>query len=351
MLHLDRLAWPVISRLDSERAHELALWALERGLVGRDLPETGPLLATRVLDLDFRHPVGLAAGFDKGARVFGRMKGMGFAFAEVGGVTPRGQVGNPRPRLFRMAEDDAAINRMGFNNPGKDVVAARLRAGRGTAGLPVGVNLASNTDTDDPARDFEILVETFAPLVDYLDVDVSCPNTKNGRLFQDPTRLRDLLVRLRAACARAGATPPMLVKVASDLSEAETLPLAEVAVEGGVQGMVVANTSAARPPGLRSPHAGERGGLSGRPIFAASTSLLKSVARHVQGRLVLIGVGGVFDGADAYAKIRAGASLVQLYTSLALHGPDVVPRVVGELAGLLRRDGFTSISQAVGADL
>ena len=323
---------PLVDRLDPETGHRLALKALAAGLVPGDEGRDPPSLAVSAMGIDFPNPLGLAAGFDKNALVFGQMKRLGFAFAEVGGVTPLPQTGNPRPRLFRLNEDRAAINRMGFNNEGMEAVAVRLKARRDRI-FPVGVNLASNTESLDPAKDFEMLVARFAPLASYLTIDVSCPNTKNGRLFQDPTRLEGLLERLKAA--RGTLATPMLVKIASDLNPDEARAIARVTMAAGLAGMVVANTSAARPESLKSPFKGERGGLSGRPIFEASTRLLAEVRQEIGPLPTLVGVGGIFTGADALAKIEAGANLLQIYTALVYEGPPVVGRIKRELAGLM----------------
>ncbi|PWR18953.1 quinone-dependent dihydroorotate dehydrogenase [Zavarzinia compransoris] len=341
-----RLVWPILRHFEPETAHGLALDLLRHGLLPPVCAGTNPpVLAVRALGLDFANPVGLAAGFDKNAVAARQLPRLGFGFAEVGGVTPKPQAGNPRPRLFRLDGDFAAINRMGFNNQGEIAVAARVRAGR-RPGFPLGINLASNTDSDNPAEDFVRLVGSFAPIADYLTVDVSCPNTKNGRMFQDPVKLDDLLRRLLEA--RANYRTPMLVKLAADLTEGEALAIAEVTLRHGLAGLVVANTSAARPDSLTSDKKAERGGLSGRPIFAASTALLAAIRRLGGPGPVLVGVGGVFTGADAYAKIRAGANLIQLYTAMVYRGPGAVGAIKRELAALLARDGFTGVADAVG---
>lgn len=342
---LYRLAWPFLRHLDPETAHGLALGMLRRGLFPPCGEKDPPSLAVEAMGIGFANPIGLAAGFDKNAVAARYLGRLGFGFGEVGGVTPKPQSGNPRPRLFRLDGDFAAINRMGFNNEGEIAVAARVRAAR-RPGFPLGVNLASNTASEAPAEDFVRLVQTFAPIADYLTVDVSCPNTKNGRMFQDPTRLDDLLRRLldvRGACKT-----PMLVKLASDLTEAEALAIAEVTLRHGLAGLVVANTSAARPTSLTDLKQIERGGLSGRPIFAASTALLAAIRRESGPDPVLVGVGGVFTGADAYAKVRAGANLIQLYTGMVFRGPGIVRAIKRELADLLARDGFSRLADAVG---
>ncbi len=330
------LVRPLIDRLDPETAHRLALKALAAGLVPGNGAADVPTLGVSALGLSFANPIGLAAGFDKNGRVFQAMKGLGFGFAEIGGVTPLPQIGNPRPRLFRLNEDRAAINRMGFNNEGMEAVASRLAARRDRS-FPVGVNLASNTESAEPARDFELLVARFAPLADYLTIDVSCPNTKNGRMFQDPVRLADLLARLKLA--RGTLATPMLVKLASDLKSDEARAIARVTIDAGLAGLVVANTSAERPESLRSVAKAERGGLSGRPIFEASTRLLAEVRAEIGPDPILVGVGGVFTGADALAKLQAGANLIQLYTALVYEGPPVVGRIKRDLAALLQKPG------------
>jgi dihydroorotate dehydrogenase len=343
------LAKPVLHRLDPERSHNLTLRALAAGLVPGQPPDHDPRLATTLFGRPIGNPVGLAAGFDKNARVFHRLYDQGFGYVEVGGVTPRAQVGNPRPRLFRLAEDAAVINRMGFNNDGMAVVAARLAA-RPQPGRLLGINLASNSDSAAPADDFVALVDQFASLVDYLVIDVSCPNTRNGRVFQDPVALEDLLDRVKAARAAQGSHAALVAKIAPDLTSAELEAIVAVVVRAGIEGMIVGNTTVARPDSLRAPDRAERGGLSGAPLFAPSTELLAAVYRLSGGRLTLIGTGGVASGADAYAKIRAGASAVQLYSALVYHGPGLVTAIKRDLAQRLAADGFATLAAAVGAD-
>jgi dihydroorotate dehydrogenase len=343
------LVRPILHRLDPERGHGLSLWALGAGLVPRQPPDEDPVLRTRLFGRAVPNPVGLAGGFDKNARVFHRMFDQGFGFVEVGGITPRPQPGNPRPRLFRLAEDVAVINRMGFNNDGAAAIAARLTA-RPQPGRLLGVNLASNSDSADPATDFVQLVERFARLVDFLVIDVSCPNTRNGRVFQDPAALQDLLRRLRATHAAQGAASALVAKIAPDLGAAELEAIVAVIAEARLEALIVGNTTVARPAGLRSRDRGEAGGLSGRPLFQASTELLRTVYRLTGGRLPLVGTGGISSGADAYAKIRAGASAVQLYSALVYRGPALVTEIKRDLARQLRADGFGSVAEAVGAD-
>lgn len=348
-----RVVGPFLRLLSPETAHALSLWALAHGLV-RSMPRPEfPGLRLKLWGLDFPTPIGLAAGFDKDARVVDAMLGLGFGFVEVGTVTPRAQPGNPGPRLFRLGEDEAVINRLGFNSEGLKAVAAGLEARRGRSGV-VGVNIGKNRDTADDAADYVTCLEGLHGLADYVVVNVSSPNTPGLRELQERERLTPLLEALAAARARlVGAgerAAPLLLKIGPDLSEEEAAAIAEVALAHGLEGLVVSNTTLARPEGLQSRHRDQAGGLSGRPLFARSTRLLAEMYRLTQGRIPLVGVGGVASAADAYAKIRAGASLVQLYTGLVFRGPGLVARITAELAGLLERDGFERVTQAVGAD-
>jgi dihydroorotate dehydrogenase len=351
MIGLYRLISPALRQLPRESAHELTLRALELGL-GRLLgaatvPEPDPpALAQRLWDLDFANPVGLAAGYDKDARVSDAMLRLGFGFVEVGTVTPRPQPGNSKPRLFRLEEDRAIINRMGFNSGGLDAACERLsrRIGSGI----VGVNLGKNRDTDDAACDYARGILRAARLADYFVVNVSSPNTPGLRDLQHRTKLGSLLKRLISVREETGCRVPLLLKIAPDLTSEERRDVAQVVLEIRIDGLIVSNTTVERPPGLRSRHAHEGGGLSGRPLFAPSTALLAEMYRLTQGRLPLIGVGGIASAEDAYAKIRAGASLVQLYTALVFAGPDLVGQIKSRLADLLKRDGFGSIAEAVG---
>jgi len=354
MVDLARLALPLLRLLPPETAHDLTLRALAGGLVRPVAEAPDPLLRTTLWGRDFPNPIGLAAGFDKNAKVPDAMLALGFGFVEIGSVTPLPQEGNPQPRLFRLAEDGAVINRLGFNNEGLAAVAARLAARRrvvaGTGGI-VGANIGKNRDASDAVADYVAGIAAFAPLADYLVVNVSSPNTPGLRELQRRREITVLIERLLAARAAAVPVkpPPLLVKIAPDLTEEERVDLAEVALTSGIDGLIVANTTVARPPGLRGGNAHEPGGLSGKPLFAPSTALLAEMHRRTRGRVTLIGVGGVANGADAYAKIRAGASLVQLYTGLIYQGPALIARIKRELAALLRRDGFASVSAAVGS--
>ena len=329
---------PLLFALDPERAHDLTLAALATGLGPRGAPDD-PRLATTLAGLALPNPLGLAAGFDKDARVPGAMLRLGFGFVEVGTVTPLPQSGNPRPRVFRLVGEAAVINRLGFNNAGVAAAVARLAARR-PAGI-VGVNIGANKDSTDRVADYAHGAAAARDVADYLTVNVSSPNTPGLRGLQDPAELTALLAAVRAA---AGATP-VFVKVAPDLDAPAIDGIARVAIDGGIAGLIVSNTTLARP-GIAS---AEAGGLSGAPLFAPSTDVLRAFARATGGSLPLIGVGGVASGAQAYAKLRAGASAVQLYTGLVYHGPALVGRIKAELAALLRRDGL-AVADAVGLD-
>jgi dihydroorotate dehydrogenase len=342
---------PLLFRLPAERAHDLSLRAialgLDRWLLDRT-PPAPPILAQSLWGLEFPNPIGLAAGFDKNARVADRLGRWGFGFVEIGTVTPRPQPGNPLPRLFRLAEDRAIINRIGFNSDGLDAIVARLQR------LPrrgiIGVNLGSNRDSADAAADYEAGIRAVGALADYLVVNVSSPNTPGLRDLQRRAPLAALLGRLNAARDATRRRTPLLLKIAPDLGPAERRDIAEIACGAGVDGLIVANTTMARPKGLRSPGAAEAGGLSGPPLFTASTELLAEMYRLTAGQMPLIGVGGVADAGDAYAKIRAGASLVQLYTALVYLGPGLVGRITRDLVRMLSGDGFASVADAVGRD-
>jgi dihydroorotate dehydrogenase len=310
----------ILRRLDAERAHAAALAALRLGLGGRDAGSDDPILAQDVLGRHFRNPFGLGAGFDKDAAAVRPLMALGFGFVEAGTVTPRPQPGNPRPRLFRLPEDRAVINRMGFNSRGLQAVLRRL-ATLGPHPAPLGVNVGPNKEGADPERDYPALVAAVAPYADYVAINVSSPNTPGLRDLQAAHRLGAILHAINTAVptpAYAGR-PPLLVKIAPDLIERDLADLVETCVASGVDGLIVGNTTIDRPPGLRSRDASEPGGLSGVPLFAKSTAILARAHELAAGRLVLIGCGGIFSGRDALAKIRAGAHLVQLYLSLITH--------------------------------
>ncbi len=351
MSDLYPLIRPILRRLPAEAAHVLSVRAMQIGLgrflvADRAFESDPPILRQRLWGLGFANPVGLAAGYDKDARIPRAMLGLGFGFVEIGTVTPRPQPGNPTPRVFRLAEDDAVINRMGFNSGGLDAVVGRLSR-RERRGI-VGVNLGKNRESCDATADYEEGIRRAAGLADYLVVNISSPNTPGLRDLQARTVLDSLLRRLIDARNTSGQVP-LLLKIAPDLTMEERGDIAEVALDTGIDGLIVSNTTTARPTGLRSRHAHETGGLSGHPLFAPSTALLSDMYRLTRGRLPLIGVGGIACAADAYAKIRAGASLVQLYTALVFEGPTLVGRIRTGLAELLRREGFDSVGDAVGS--
>jgi dihydroorotate dehydrogenase len=335
---------PLLRCLDPETAHGFALHALRLGLAG-SAQVVDPRLEVHALGLKFANPLGLAAGFDKNATALSPLSRLGFGFVEAGTVTPRPQPGNPRPRLFRLTEDRAVINRMGFNNDGLDAYIANIR--RRPTGLPVGGNIGINKEGAVPERDYPMMVKALTGLVDYIVINISSPNTPGLRDLQGEARLRAILA---AIAAQAPGHPPLLVKIAPDLAQDGLESVVETSIAGGASGLIVSNTTIARPR-LLSRHARQAGGLSGAPLFAPSTDVLRRVAAIAARRIVLVGVGGIASGADILAKIRAGASLVQLYSALAFEGPGLVPRLLHELLHELAREGFGSVEAAVGADL
>ena len=341
---------PVLWRLDPERAHHFAVWALAHNLVPTATEPDDPRLFVTALGRRFANPIGLAAGFDKDARVWRQAGRLGFGFVEVGSVTPRPQSGNPRPRLFRLERNRAVINRMGFNNAGVEAMAARL-ASRPRDGV-LGINLGKNKETEDAAADYEIGARRLGPLADYMVINVSSPNTPGLRALQGKAALAALIARTHGALLEACGSnaPPLLLKIAPDLTEQDLADIAEVALEGRLAGLIATNTTIARPSGLEARFASQGGGLSGRPLFEPSTQVLRELYRLTQGKLPIIGVGGVASGADAYAKLRAGATLVQLYSALVFEGPGLVRRIKRELLDCLERDGLRTISEAVGLD-
>lgn len=346
MTDLHGLATRALRRLDPEDAHTAAITGLKLGLGPRG-PADDPILATEVAGLKLPNPVGLAPGFDKNAEVFGAMLRAGFGFVECGTVTPRPQAGNPRPRLFRLTEDRAVINRMGFNNAGLEAFAARLaRRGPGV----VGANLGANKDSEDRVADYATGLRRLWGMASYFTINISSPNTPGLRALQTKAALDELLGRLVEA---AGALPqamavPMFLKVAPDLDDAEIAAIADTVAHHGLAGVIVSNTTIGRPS-LASVHRDETGGLSGAPLTALSTQVLGRFRQAAGGRFLLIGAGGIGSGADAYAKLRAGASAVQLYSALAFEGPGLVVRIKRDLAARLRADGFRSVAEAVGA--
>ena len=345
-MSLHDIAARALHVLDPEDAHRFTIRALAAGL-GPHGGADDPILATTVAGLALPNCVGLAPGFDKNAEVFGPMLRAGFGFVECGTVTPLPQAGNPRPRLFRLPEDRAVINRMGFNNEGLEAFAARLaRRGPGV----VGANIGANKDAEDRIADYVTGLKRLWGLASYFTVNISSPNTPGLRALQTKAALEELLGRVaeaRDALPREGLVP-IFLKVAPDLEDGEVEAIVETVVGAGLSGIIVSNTTVSRE-GLASANAGETGGLSGPPLMALSTRMLAAFAQAAAGRVALLGAGGIASGADAYAKIRAGAEAVQLYSAMVYEGPGLVTRVKRDLAARLRADGFASIAQAVGA--
>jgi dihydroorotate dehydrogenase len=347
----DRFARPILQAFDPETAHFLTL----QGLRYLPLPRAhgdDSRLAIRAFGLNFPNPVGLAAGFDKNGHVPGALLRLGFGFIEIGTVTPRPQSGNPRPRIFRLDADGAVINRLGFNNDGEAAVLARLAARAAEGGI-IGVNVGANRDSADRAGDYVRLIETFAPVANYVTVNVSSPNTPGLRDLQQGKILDDLLARVVEArdrvTPRAGPTP-VLVKIAPDLSLGELDDIVGIVRARRVDGMIVANTTTGRPDLQERAKAMEQGGLSGRPLFALSTRMLAETFVRAEGAFPLIGVGGIDSGVSALQKIRAGASLIQLYTGLIFRGLSLLGEIKRKLAETLARGGHSSLAEIVGAD-
>lgn len=346
---LTDLATAALRRFPPEGAHlaTIALLKAGGGILSA-APADDPKLAICLFGRLFSNPLGLAAGFDKNAEVPDVMLRLGFGFAECGTVTPRPQSGNPRPRMFRLEEDRAVINRLGFNNQGMEAAAARLAA-RQRHGI-VGINIGANRDSADRIADYRETFARLSPLADYVTVNISSPNTPGLRGLQNREELEKLLTLLTEERARAASTVPLFLKIAPDLDEHALDDIAQTVLASGIEAVIVSNTTLARPASLKSVNAKESGGLSGAPLFVPSTAILKSMRARVGNRIVLIGVGGISSGADAYAKIRAGASLVQLYTAMAYEGPKLITRIKHELSAFLERDGFARLTDAVGAD-
>ena len=340
---LYRLLRPALFMLDAERAHGLALAALKFRGPGTP-PPPGPL-AIDVAGLAFPNPLGLAAGFDKDGEVPDALLGLGFGFAEVGSITPLPQTGNPKPRLFRLEEDRAVINRMGFNNHGADAATARLAA-RQRQGI-VGINLGANKDSPNRIADYVTMTRIMAPLASYLAVNISSPNTPGLRALQDEVALTELLEAVLEG--RGSDGPPVFLKVAPDLEPADVDAIARIAMDKKLGALIVSNTTISRPA-LKSRHASEAGGLSGEPLRPLALERLRDFRKATGGALPLVGVGGIASAEDAWARIRAGASLVQLYSAMVYEGPGIARRIVRGMETLMRRDGFASVAEAVGSE-
>jgi dihydroorotate dehydrogenase len=348
---LDAFVRPLLRLLDAEDAHRLAIRALQFPPHVK-LVVDDPSLAVRAFGLNFPNPVGMAAGFDKHAEVPDALLKLGFGFVEVGTVTPIPQIGNPRPRVFRLSRDDGVINRLGFNSEGAEAVLPRLAA-RANAGGIIGVNIGANKESPDRIADYVRLIETFAPVVSYFSVNISSPNTPGLRELQQAKVFDDLLARVmeaRARMSRQAGTTPVLIKIAPDLTLSELDDLVGAARKHRVDGMIVGNTTISRPPTLRDRRAREAGGLSGRPLFSLATRMLAETYVRVEGAFPLIGVGGIDSGQTALAKIRAGACLIQLYSALVFHGLRLVAGIKSDLSNELRRGGHAGLDELVGAD-
>ncbi|XP_014193872.1 dihydroorotate dehydrogenase (quinone), mitochondrial isoform X2 [Haplochromis burtoni] len=350
---------PLLQRIvGPETAHVLAVKMIGLGLVPLNRYQDPASLEVNVLGLKFKNPIGIAAGFDKHGEAVDGLYKLGFGFVEVGTVTPKPQEGNPKPRVFRLTADNAIINRYGFNSCGLAEVHTRLKAreetqqGRSKAGLPLGINLGKNKLSQDAGTDYLEGVKVLGPLADYLVVNVSSPNTPGLRDLQGKAELRQLLhtVQKERDALQEQRKPPILVKIAPDLTAQDKQDIADVITELGVDGLMVSNTTVSRPETLQDPNKSEVGGLSGEPLRDLSTTTVREMYNLTKGKIPIIGIGGVASGQDAMDKIRAGASLVQLYTALTYQGPPVVIKIKRELEQLLKDQGFSSVSEAVGAD-
>jgi dihydroorotate dehydrogenase len=348
----DAFSLPLLRWFDPEDAHRMAIHGLKILPPVRLQPDD-PKLAVRAFGLNFPNPIGMAAGFDKSAEAPDALLRLGFGFVEIGSVTPKPQAGNPRPRLFRLERDEAVINRMGFNNDGADVVLRRLAARANQGGI-VGVNVGANKDSDDRTADYVKLIETFAPVASYFTVNVSSPNTPGLRNLQQSAALDDLLAKVidaRERVRKNAGDSPVLLKIAPDLSLGELDDVVHIARSRKIDGMIVGNTTLARFSTLREQHrVKEQGGLSGRPLFRLSTRMVAETYVRAEGAFPLIGVGGIDSGGAALTKIRAGASLIQLYSSLVYKGLSLVDSIKRDLASTLLRTGRDSLSEIVGAD-
>lgn len=349
ILSLSSLARPLLTRLDPELAHTLTVRALSFFHSSPTLVDDDPRLQIEALGLTFRNPVGLAAGFDKNAEATEAMLSFGFGFVEAGTVTPKPQPGNPKPRVFRLREDRAVINRLGFNNEGIAPAQRRLRAIQGRPGIR-GINIGANKDATDRIADYVTGLRELAPLANYVTVNISSPNTPGLRGLQNRAELDQLLGAVMGARASLSRQMPLLVKIAPDLDEQACADIAALAIDHHIDGLIVSNTTIDRPATLQGHHRAETGGLSGQPLFRKSTDVLRTMRRLTKSKLVLVGVGGISSGEDAWAKIRAGASLVQLYTALTYEGPTLVARIKRELLTCMQRDGIKSLKDAVGVD-
>ena len=344
---IEKIGLQALRQLDPERAHGLALRALRIGLAPAPGAITSHRLKTTIAGLELPNPVGVAAGFDKNAEVIPALMKAGFGFLEVGGATPRPQPGNPKPRLFRLSEDQAVINRFGFNNEGATRIAERLK--KRPKSIPLGLNLGANKDSQDKSSDFATVLSTCGAFVDFATVNVSSPNTEKLRDLQGAEALAALLENVAQANANLDTPIPIFLKIAPDLTETEIADVANVALAQKIDAIIATNTTLART-GLRSPYHQEVGGLSGQPLFERSTRVLAKLSHHLDGAIPLIGVGGIGSAADAYTKIKAGASAVQLYTAMVFKGLSLGAKIADGLDEMLKSDGMSSVANAVGVE-
>ncbi len=351
MSSLYRFFSPLLFTLEPESAHHLSILGLKFGLTGASQTSFATSLSSTVFGLDFPTPIGLSAGYDKNGEVLDGLLKLGFGFVEAGSVTPMPQSGNPKPRIFRLKEDKAVINRLGFNNAGLDVAARNFSRPR-REGI-VGANLGANKDSADRIADYVAGLKRLAPLADYVTVNISSPNTPGLRALQGKGELEELLGRLMAARAHLQTERdkkiPLLLKIAPDLTDDDQSDIAAVALETGLDGLIISNTTITRPSSLQNPQKIEAGGLSGEPLKALSYALLKDMYKATEGKIPLVGVGGIRTAEDAYERILAGASLIQFYSAMVYEGPFLAQRMAEGLAELLKRNGYRSVADAVGA--
>jgi dihydroorotate dehydrogenase len=345
------LARPAIFALDSETGHSLAIKALKAApLKGSSLAPSDSKLAISVAGLSFPNPVGVAAGFDKDAEVPDALLALGFGFTEVGSITPRPQAGNPKPRLFRLTKDKGVINRMGFNNAGAQAALERLKARKARDGL-VGINIGANKDSEDRIADYAEMARVMTPYASYLAVNVSSPNTPGLRALQDEGALSALIDGVIAARAQAGGdtVPPIFLKVAPDLEPQDIEAISRIAIDKKLGALIVSNTTISRPE-LTSRHAGETGGLSGAPLRELALQRIRDFSKATGGELPLVGVGGISSAEHAWERIRAGASLIQLYSGMVYHGPTLGAQIAKGLSKIMAREGITTIAEVVGSE-
>ncbi len=349
----DKLAMPIMHRLDPEEAHHLTVRLLKNNYAPVAKKSDPKILNISTMGMKFSNPIGIAAGLDKQAQAMQGLLDLGFGFVEVGGVTPEPQIGNPKPRIFRLPEDNAIINRYGLNSDGQIVISARLAEFKANSNGIVGVNIAKNTTSTDMIGDYQKGVRNLGGNVDFIVLNVSCPNVAwTKELSKDGDELANMVCAVRAERDNLpNSTVPLLMKLAPDMDDSTKQHMADIAIHCGVDGLIVSNTTVGRSADLRSPHSKEIGGLSGRPLKQAALQSVRDMYRLTQGKIPIIGVGGIESGQDAYERIRSGASLVQIYTAMVYQGPGILPKIKAELAKLLERDGFNSVAEAVGIDV